>query len=953
MLELQAISKQYQTGELIQKALDGVSLTLRDSEFVCVLGPSGSGKTTLLNIIGGLDRYDSGDLKINGVSTKQYKDRDWDSYRNHSIGFVFQSYNLIPHQSVLANVELALTISGVSRAERRKRAKAALAEVGLAGQEHKRPNQMSGGQMQRVAIARALVNDPEILLADEPTGALDTETSLQIMELLKKVAEKRLVVMVTHNPELADSYATRIVKLRDGKIVDDSDPCTETAASETHRQGRARMSFLTALALSGQNLRTKKARTLLTAFAGSIGIIGIALILALSNGVQGYIDDIQRDTMSSYPITIQARTLRLDSIIETRDAMMSARMGQLSAMEEPAGTEVTIDYTALESSEAITSSIAENDLSAFKRYLDDPDSEIRDHIGENGVVYSYDVRFEVYTYDPDGNLRSTDADPQTGTNSRSYGGFGSFGSFFGGGSGEARNFSELLRDADGEGVSRVMTDSYELLYGAWPTEKDELVLVLNADCSLSAETLYQLGLLTDADYNAAAEAIKAGEEPEAHSWSYPALCDRSYYLIPACDRYRENEDGGFSYVGETEPELESLLEQALELKITGIVRPVERAANTSIFTALGYPSSLTAYLIDCGEESAVVQAQERDPEINVLTGMRFEAPDEDAKIEDAKSYLSTLGVSDKATIYSMILYYQSTGQAGEEPTETEPAETEPEQPLPSDIPADWMTMSPDSLPEGMPEGLPEGFSAQEQMPTGESGMAAMLDLWLEQDPDPDILLAIYDQYVAGESFEQNMERFGRTSYDTPTAISIYTDSFEAKDAVAASIEHYNEGVEENRQITYTDYVALITSSITSIINVISYVLIAFVAVSLVVSCIMIGIITHISVLERTKEIGILRALGASKRNISHVFNAETVIIGLCSGLLGVGVSLLLTIPINALLRHLTDSENIGARLPAVHAVILIVLSVGITVLGGLIPARKAARKDPVVALRTE
>ncbi|MCR4728408.1 MAG: ABC transporter ATP-binding protein/permease [Lachnospiraceae bacterium] len=966
MLQLKNISKQYKTGELIQKALDGVSISLRDCEFVSILGPSGSGKTTLLNIIGGLDRYDSGDLCINGRSTKEYGDRDWDTYRNHSIGFVFQSYNLIPHQTILSNVELALTIAGVSRGERKRRAKEALAEVGLAGQEHKRPNQMSGGQMQRVAIARALVNNPDILLADEPTGALDTETSVQVMELLRKVAKKRLVVMVTHNPELAEAYSTRIVKLRDGKITDDSAPYNpETVVADTNKkEKKARMSFFTSLALSAQNLRTKKGRTILTAFAGSIGIIGIALILALSSGVNRYIADIQKDTMTSYPITISAKTFDLSAIMGQN--YMAERRN--NSAENVTHDKIFADFRAIEATNVMKSSIAENDLTAFKKYIDDPNSEIRQYIGENGVVYTYDVEFEVFTEDPLGNVINTNASVDDISEDTSSSRFKSMmnanmsGMSFmlsNNGNSGADNFSELTVGNNGNAVSRVVTDNYELAYGRWPEKYDELVLFLNDRNALSAESLYQLGFLTADEYKEAENAIKSGEKAKETSFDYSTATGKIYKLVPACDRYIKKDDGTFRTYGETASELNEILDNALELKIVGVVYPVAKSSNLSVSTAIGYTSLLRDYVIKHTNESAVVLAQEADKEFNILTGMHFSGETDEEKMEDAKKYISALGVTEKARLFSMIMYYSSENMASEgmsgAAVSTDMADMSGAAGMPD--------MSGVTGMEGMAGAA--GMDAMAGMGgiTGMTGMAAaeldestlsmLLDKWLEDTPDPEILLYFYDTYVSGTTYSANMESFGKVSYDAPSSISIYTDSFEDKDLVADSIAHYNDSVEESKQITYTDYVALITSSITNIVDVISYVLIAFVSVSLVVSCIMIGIITHISVLERTKEIGILRALGASKRNISQVFNAETVIIGFCAGVLGVGISMLLTIPINAILRSLTGSENVDASLPVHYGLILIAISVVITVIGGLIPARKAAKKEPVTALRTE
>ena len=816
MLQLKNIVKTYVTGEVKQDALKGVSIGFRENEFVSILGQSGSGKTTMLNIIGGLDRYDSGDLIINGVSTKKYKDSDWDYYRNNSIGFVFQSYNLIPHQSVLVNVELALTLAGVSKKERRQRAIEVLEKVGLKDHIHKKPNQMSGGQMQRVAIARALINNPDILLADETTGALDSETSVQIMELLKEIAKDKLVIMVTHNPELAERYSTRLVKLLDGQIVSDSNPYTpdETPAVPQKRK-KISMSFSTALSLSFDNLRTKKGRTLLTSVAGSIGIIGIALILALSTGMSTYISDIQKDTMASYPLTISAQTIDISSVMGQRREMIESRRDTDGENTESASlSAVYADYSDMEAREKMASSIVENNLTEFKKYLDDPDSEIQQYLGEHGVNYTYDVNFQVYSNNKDGVLVNSDADTdallldesemdsmagmesQSGVNSQSAVGSqsavssqaGMMSAVLGNTSSGAENFSELMAGTDNKTVIPVVTDNYDVLYGSWPENYDEVVLVLNENNGISAGTLYQLGLITAEEYESAAEKIEAEEEAE----------------------------------------------------------------NASISTAVGYTSKLTEYIIDHTDESAVVTAQEDTPEINVLTGLSFDVANDTAQTS----------------------------------------------------------------------------------PVIESSDAAKA-------------------YNVKSTYEKNLEAFGKVSYDAPASISIYADSFENKEAIADCIADYNETAEEDAQITYTDYVALLTSSITTIINGISYVLIAFVAISLIVSCIMIGIITHISVMERTKEIGILRALGASKRNISQVFNAETFIIGCCAGVLGIGISSLLLFPINSLIEKISGISGITARIPAASAVILIVISIVITLLGGLIPAKKAAKKDPVIALRTE
>ena len=902
MLQIQGICKTYKTGDLVQRALDNVQLNLRDNEFVAVLGPSGSGKTTLLNIIGGLDRYDSGDLIINGISTRQYKDRDWDSYRNHTIGFVFQSYNLIPHQSVLANVELALTISGVSRAERRKRAAQALERVGLGNQLHKRPNQLSGGQMQRVAIARALVNEPDILLADEPTGALDSETSVQVMELLKEVARDKLVVMVTHNPDLAEKYATRIVNLRDGKIVGDSDPYlvdTAALAPPKHKNmGRSSMSVFTSLALSFNNLRTKKGRTFLTAFAGSIGIIGIALILSLSTGVNTYIDDIQKEAMTSYPLTIDAQTIDLSSLLKG---------GSVSTAREAdhALDGVYSNTLGVEMASMMTTSLTENNLTAFKKYLDDPASEIHQYVGENGITYNYGVKFNVYTRDPDGTLVTTNGVTIGGAQQKMMSGMSqmaatsTMSSMMTSG-----NFGQLLPGTDGELVGSAIRDSYDLLYGSWPQNYDEVVLILDRNNEIEQTTLYELGLLPSADYTAMMKSFSNGEKLETESvrWSYADACKQKFYLLAACDQYTENEDGTYRFAAETAADVENLLDRAIELKIVGVVRPQSDQAAGYVMNPVGYTQALTDYLIAHTDESAVVTAQRESAEKNILSGLEFAPSDDAAKAADAAAYLASLGVSEKAALCSQMM--QSSGQSA-------------------------MLVQMD-----------------------ETQLAAMFDQYL-QNPDQATLVALYDANISTGSYDENMQAFGVVSPDAPVSISIYADSFEAKDAISDCIDRYNAGAADADQITYTDYVGLLMSSVTTIVNVISYVLIAFVAVSLVVSSIMIGIITYISVLERTKEIGILRAIGASRRNISQVFNAETFIIGLCSGLLGIGVTLLLLLPGNAIIHHLTGTPDVNAILPAQGAVILVILSVILTLIGGLIPSRKAAKKDPVTALRTE
>lgn len=913
MLQIENISKKYATGDLVQQALKNVSLTLRDNEFVAILGPSGSGKTTLLNVIGGLDRYDSGDLIINGISTQKYKDRDWDSYRNHTIGFVFQSYNLIPHQTVLSNVELALTISGISKSERRKRAKKALEEVGLGDQIHKKPNQMSGGQMQRVAIARALVNNPDILLADEPTGALDTETSIQVMELLKQVAKDRLVVMVTHNPELAEEYANRIVRLKDGEITDDTNPYvvekSKVEKPQHKNMGKSSMSIFTSLALSFNNLKTKKGRTLLTSFAGSIGIIGIALILALSNGVNNYIADVQKDTMTSYPITINAQDMDLTSVMND---------GQSAAVEKEnvdhKKDKVYSNTTDLEMTSSMTSSVSENNLTKFKEYIDDKDSEINKYIGENGVVYSYDTSFGVYSYDPnkklvnsDGSSFKTEKDNSNSTFSQMTSMSSQMTSMMGG---SKNGFSELMPGKGDNLVSGAVKENYDLLYGHYPEKYNEVVLVLDTNNEIRSTDLYKLGLLPAKEYEKYMDEINKGKKvnPDTSKWSYEDACKHSFYLIPACDYYEKTSNGTYKNISDDDQKMNKILKNnAIKLKISGVIR-LKDSDNRIISQPVGYTQTLTKYIIDYTNKSDVVKAQKKSKDVNILSNMRFAPDGKKEKIADAKKYLNGLGVSEKAKLCKNIM---NSVYGNDKQMQSQLANLTEEQ------------------------------------------LASSLDQFVKNNPDDKVMLNIYDTYISPGSYDDNMKEFGVVDLATPSSINIYVDSFEDKDGIRTAVDNYNNGAREKDKISYTDYVALLMSSVTTIINVISYILIAFVAVSLIVSSIMIGIITYISVLERTKEIGILRAIGASKRNISQVFNAETFIIGLCSGIIGIGLSELILIPSNAIIHSLMGTTDVNATIPIVAGIVLVVISVLLTLIGGLIPAKKAAKKDPVIALRSE
>lgn len=970
MLQVKNICKKYVTGELTQVALDNVSVNFRDNEFVAILGPSGSGKTTLLNVVGGLDRYDSGDLVINGISTKKYKDKDWDAYRNHTIGFVFQSYNLIPHQSVLANVELALTISGVSGKERKQRAKDALEKVGLKEHIHKRPNQLSGGQMQRVAIARALVNDPDILLADEPTGALDSETSIQVMNLLNEVAKDRLVIMVTHNPELAEEYATRIVKLKDGKITGDTNPFEVKDAKEAEhkKMSRTKMTRRTALGLSFNNLRTKKGRTILTSFAGSIGIIGIALILSLSNGVNTYINDIQRDTMTSYPISISETAFDLTSMIKENsdDAERDAVKHKSDAVY---GNPTEFNHLS-----SVSSSISQNNLTAFKKYIDDKKSEINKYIGDNGVVYSYDTRFDVFSYDKDGNL--VNADGSTINEE------GSMGNALTGKSGMSVSFGGMDEDAPGENYfgmmlpgkkgklySKVIEDNYKVVSGNLPQSAEDVVVVINDNNEIALSVLYRLGILPSSEYKELTKKLDAGEKLELKSQKieYDQIIGREFYIVPFCDYYQKNDKGTYDNIRKDVDQIKKVLDKAIKVKVSGVIKEKDSDDNQVLSKPIAYTQALTNKIIEYTDASEVVKEQRASEGVNILNGMTFEPDDNKIKIEDAKKYINNLGITEKSDLLTRYMtslgvdlsQYQNMGGDAKDAKKDKTSANAAQTPEATDM----------KLPEGadaskLPEGvdasqLPDGVDAS-QVPQGmdkmdvtdEKDMAKAMDKYIKQAED-EFFLWVYDNNISSGSFDKNLKKLGVISLDAPSQIDIYVDSFEDKDGVSKAIEHYNDKAKEDDKIVYTDFIGLLLSSITTIINVISYVLIAFVAVSLVVSSIMIGIITYISVLERTKEIGILRAIGASKKNISQVFNAETFIIGLGSGLIGIGITLLLLIPINKIIHAVADNTRVNAILPVSGAIILIILSVILTLLGGFIPAKKAAKKDPVTALRTE
>ena len=986
MLQLNHIVKDYPAGGSVVHALRGVTLTFRRQEFVAILGPSGCGKTTLLNIIGGLDQYTSGDLLISGRSTKDFRDRDWDAYRNHSIGFVFQSYNLIPHQSVLRNVELALTLSGVSRRERRARAVRALERVGLGDQLNKKPNQMSGGQMQRVAIARALVNDPEILLADEPTGALDSETSVQVMDILREISREKLVIMVTHNPELASKYATRTIRLLDGSVVSDSAPCSAEeaaamSAAPAAPQGRTSMSFFTALGLSLNNLMTKKTRTILTAFAGSIGIIGIALILSLSNGIQNYIDDVQEDTLSSYPVTIEAESTDMS-------AMVTAMMGENSKKDETehedgriyASTVMYELMNSLNSAETQT-----NNLRRFKEYLDDPESPI--HGSLSAIQYSYDLTLPIYTTDSDSNIVKADV-MQLLQNMMSamYGGdYSSYFSRFGGYYTMMDVWEEMLAGENGEAVSELVRSQYDVLYGSWPQRYDEVVLIVNENNEISDLVMYAMGLKTEAEMESAMQDAMDEKQVDinAASWSYEELCGRTFKLILPCEVYRRDEAaGGYTDLSATDAGMDYLYHSdsvGTTLKISGIVRANPDAASSMMSGSIGYTTLLTDYVIRTTAGQEIVQAQLDNPATDVLTALPFRTdddaePDADEKraavaallpdasaAEKAEMYLAAAGVP-SAEYLDMAVSQAMEGMTRETIRQQMADAYAAEMGVDASEIQSYIDQMDDetlfsyveqSIREAAAQQFAEGVQTQLQSIPAEQ-LAAMLDADTLRDDQIELL---YDSYVppaySDSTFEDYLSLLGYEDKESPYSVKLYTATFAGKDAIADAIADYNAAVGEEDEITYTDYVALLMSSITTIINAISYVLIAFVAISLVVSSIMIGIITYISVLERTKEIGILRAIGASKRDISRVFNAETLIEGLIAGLIGIGLTLVLIFPINAVVRHLTGIASLGASLPAAAGAVLIAISMLLTFIAGLIPSRIAARKDPVVALRTE
>lgn len=979
MLKLTNIVKDYNVGDETVHALKGISIEFRKSEFVAILGPSGCGKTTLLNIIGGLDQYTSGDLSINRRSTKMFKDADWDSYRNHSIGFVFQSYNLIPHQSVLANVELALTLSGVGKAERRRKAVEALKKVGLGDQIHKKPNQMSGGQMQRVAIARALVNDPEILMADEPTGALDSQTSVQIMELLKEVAKDKLVIMVTHNPELAEQYATRIVRCLDGEIQSDSAPYAsseeELSADEIRKVGKERktsMSFFTALSLSLNNLLTKKGRTILTSFAGSIGIIGIALILSVSTGVQRYIDRVQEDTLASYPISIQANEVNMSEML--------TKMMQDHASEDESGHELDAVYENRIMYDMMSSmsnmETQENNLVKFKEFIDNSE-ELKEYA--SAISYSYDTDMKVYVTNADGQIVLSDVFELI---SSLYSEMGvdvssdTISSYM-----QLNAWQELIKGINGEIVNPLLQEQYDVIEGRWPEKYDEIVIAVDDNNEISDLMLYALGLETidsikDDLRSASSDEI---EDTESRSWTYQDILDLDFRVILDCDKYQRS-GNGYIDASVTDTGLKLLYDSdnAIKLKVVGIIRKSPNAVSTFMNGAIGYTSALTDYILDRISESEIISEQKANPDVDVLSGLKFMTDDEEPTQEEIKSsvdeWLEAASSQDKASLYTDIMsipddefvaasvaqYRQGlTKEAADELLVNAMVE---QTQMDRESVMGYLVSMDDATKEGY---ITEVLTAMTMSQYAQSMQAQLGALTADQasamldsmELSVSQYQMIYDEKMpktrSESTYEEVLMTLGDVDKESPKSIQIYASAFADKDNISDIIQGYNDGVEEEDKIVYTDYVKLLMSSVTTIISAISYVLIAFVAISLIVSSIMIGIITYISVLERTKEIGILRAVGASKKDISRVFNAETLIVGFAAGAIGIGITILLLIPINIILHTLTGIEILSAALPLSGAIILVAISMALTLIAGLIPSGIAAKKDPVVALRSE
>lgn len=1005
MLELKNIKKEYPAGDGMVYALKGISLQFRESEFVSILGPSGCGKTTLLNIIGGLDQYTSGDLVINGKSTKDFKDRDWDTYRNHSVGFVFQSYNLIPHQTVLQNVEIALSLSGVSKKERKERAKLALEQVGLGNQLNKKPSEMSGGQMQRVAIARALVNNPDIILADEPTGALDTETSVQVMDILKEISKDRLVVMVTHNPELAETYSTRIIRILDGELKDDSAPLSaEEVKTEqdkfTVKQQREKsmkrpaMSRATAFGLSFKNLVSKRGRTVLTSFAGSIGIIGIALIFAVSQGMTTYINTIQEETLSSYPLTIESQHMDVGTLMQTF-------IGQATSQNEHENDAIYQKGMIYDMVNALGNmEVEENDLGAFKSYIETQRAQEGSALNQSvsGVQYSYDIDLQVYTKNTDGSIIRSDSQAlmqellienmgmdvssmvEMGEKTGSTSMMESMSSMSPMGSSLVL-WDEMLPGDNGKLISPMLEKQYEVIYGSWPTDYDEIVLVVDENNEVDDMTLYALGLKSEEEIHEIMQAAmnQGTMENKSQKWSYEEICDMEFKVILNSDCYKLDETTGlYTDLRETQTGLQYLYDNGTELKVSGILRPAEGATSTMLSGTIGYTSELTEYVIKHAQESEVVEAQLAEETRDIFTGLPFEENtgnlSQDAKAEAFRTHVEGLDAKEKAEIYVAIMSIPSEEQLDAMVQQTMGGmtremmdanlknamvqqaglgEAEINEYIESMSDEDIQSLFEQMVREQVKAQYAQQVAGQMQQVSPEQ-LSGALDMAMDGFTTEQ-LATYYDEVLefASTSFEDNLIQLGCVNLEEPSGIHLYASSFESKDVIEEEISRYNEKVSELEKITYTDYIGLMMSSVTSIINAITYVLVAFVGISLVVSSIMIGVITLISVQERTKEIGILRAIGASKKNVSNMFTAETAIIGFTAGALGVIVTYLLCIPINIILYQVTGIYGLEAYLPVPVAVILVAISVVLTLISGVIPSKSAAKKNPVVALRSE
>lgn len=956
MLSLKNIIKDYAMGGTNVHALKGISIDFRENEFVSILGQSGCGKTTMLNIIGGLDRYTDGDLVIDGVSTKKYKDRDWDTYRNHKIGFVFQSYNLIPHQTVLANVELALTLSGVSKSERRKRAVEVLEKVGLGDQLKKKPNQMSGGQMQRVAIARALVNNPDILLADEPTGALDSATSVQIMEILREISKDKLIIMVTHNPELAEKYSNRIIRLVDGKVVDDSNPYTneQPLKSAPEKVRKTSMSFFTAMSLSLNNLMTKKGRTILTAFAGSIGIIGIALILSLSSGVQDYIDNIQSDTLASYPLMIDSSTTDMTSFMSSS---MTARAESLSEERD----RNTI-YTNNRLGDMFTMMYQEtntNDLKSFKEFLDSSDSGISDYCTH--VEYSYGITLQVFDDDTE-NIHQVN--PSSVMDEIGFGAMSGMMSLASNMSSSSAGQMDIFEEiSDNE---KMLDTKYEVLAGSFPKRYDEAILIVDNRNEITDYTLYTLGMrdvteLRDAVRDMIQKKDDVAELSGGENYSIDDFLGKTFRVVDNTAFYQKNSDGIWEDMREDSEFMNNVVQNGIQLKIVGVVRAKEESMS-SISGTIGYTKALMEMISEKVNESEIVKEQRDNEEYDIFSGLPFDGTAAGDEAIEKAELEAQQRKQEAGEMMQQMADMQS--QSGEfDLSALSPEQQQALAAMSDEERAQFMT----SMQAAVPEQTEVSDFDMKNVDFSEIDLSSLTD---EQqayfaslsDSEREELMKRYMQgaaastVVSSSTYYDNMNTLGVIDLDTPSSINIYPVDFEAKEKITDIISEYNTRMEnsgeKSKVITYTDIVGMLMSSVTDIINAISYILIAFVAISLVVSSIMIGIITYISVLERTKEIGILRSIGASKRDISRVFNAETVIIGLVSGGIGIGITLLLNVVINIIIENITDISGLS-QLPAIAGLVLVAISVMLTLIAGLLPSRVAAKKDPVVALRSE